>query len=511
MIDKIRDYFARSIYAIPVVTAVFVLCGFMGIGAYYLLKKQPELENNNRRIEQEQVVADEPEIVDNLEDVPKEVVEEIKKTPPSTKSDKISSKSVSTNAGTAVVVSTASGGVSDSKIQDYANSGPTSNFSYIDNTGVYPNLGNTIKDYLNTKLLKGGEISFLYELSVIDCASCNYGGYWTGSYIYSGSDIIKAFGYITLNVAPYKSSPYFEDYMKIIFAHEYGHHYTMYHRWVKLDIPTGERFPASYYSVRPLSYNTTAPDYSLGWSYCDAEVLAEDYSYFYSGYGYHGMASIHGYPSVTTKSWLIDLSGTTPPIENEPIPEPDSSPPSVALISPSNNETVSGRVNISATASDNVAVSRVDFLLNNNLISSVVSSPYQLTWDSTTVSNGSYTIRARAYDTTNNSNTTSISIVINNTQSSDTSAPVVLITAPTDNPYLWLSDNLQISASATDNVGVVKIEFYINNSLVATENSSIINRIWLYSPTPNDSYQLKAKAYDAAGNFGEVSATINKL
>lgn len=514
MIEKIRDFFARSVYAIPIATAVFVLCGFVGIGAYYLYKKQPEI-NSIKDFVKNDVIND---IQSNNEsgaqnESTKDALEEIRKAPIPTKTDNISTKSVDTSSGTAVVVSTGStGGVSDGKIQDYADDGPTSSFAYIDNTGMYPNLGTTIKSYLESKLLRGSEISYLYELSVIDCASCNYGGYWTGSYIYTGSDIVKAFGYITLNVAPYKDSPYFEDYMKIIFSHEYGHHYTMYHRWLKLDIPTGERFPGSYYSVRPLDYYSTAPDYSLGWSYCDAEVLAEDYSYFYSGYGYHGMASIHGYPSTGTKSWLVELSGTTPPAEPEPEPEPevDSAPPVVSITSPANGAILSGSVSLSANASDNIGLYKVDFLLNNNLISHDYESPYQITWNTTTVANGTYTLKAKAYDSSDNSAISSISISINNSYSSDTTAPQVLISAPSANPYEWLSGDLPISSSATDNVAVTKIEFYINGSLVASENKSSINRIWLYEPTPAGNYQLKAKAYDAAGNSAETTITINK-
>jgi hypothetical protein len=307
--------------------------------------------------------------------------------------------------------------------------------------------------------------------------------------------------------------------MKIIFSHEYGHHYTLYHRWVSLDIPTGERFPGSYYSVRPLDYNITAPDYSLGWSYCDAEVLAEDYSYFYSGYGYHGMASIHGYPSTGTKSWLVDLSGTTPPAEPEPEPEPeptepepeaDSVSPAVSITSPASGAVLGGSVTLSANASDNVGMYKVDFLLGNTLISSDYSSPYQISWNTTTVANGAYTLKAKAYDSSNNSAVSSISISVNNSYSSDTTAPQVVISAPSTNPYEWLSGDLPISSSATDNLAVIKIEFYINGSLVASENSANINRIWLYEPTPVGNYQLKAKAYDAAGNVGEASVTINK-
>jgi len=512
MLEKIKDYLARSVYAIPVLTAIFILVGFMGAGAYYIYKKKPNL-NAVKEIAKENITNMENDIsedLDSISETQQEALNEIGKNPPKTNSEDLSVKSVDTSAGKAVVVSTGSnGGVSDSKIQDYASYGPISNFAYIDSTGMYPNLGNVIKEHLNSKLLKGEEVSYLYELDVIDCASCNYGGYWTGSYLYSGDDIIKAYGYITLNVANYKSSPYFEDYMKLIFSHEYGHHYTMYHRWIKLDIPSGQRFPASYYSARPLSYPATAPDYSKGWENCDAEVIAEDYSYFYSGYAYSGVAEAHGYPSVAIKTWLVNLSGTTPPAEPES-PPADTIVPTVAIISPENDAEISGNIAVAFSASDNVAVSKVELYINDSLFGADHSSPFQITWQTLSVENGVYNLSAKAYDSSGNFSVASISVTVSNSNPEDDINPQVSITAPIINPYSWLAEDLLISAEAQDNLAVVKLEFYINGTLVASENNSIINRLWRYEPTPVGSYELMAKAYDAANNSASASIIINR-
>ncbi len=515
MIKKINDYLARSVHVIPVLTAFLVFLGFIGAGAYFFYKNNSKLINNAVSS-----IAEQSQSSDNSNEsaeVSSEDIEAIKQNPPKTSVSDLGTKSVDTNAGKAMVVSTGGDNDFDSKIQDYADDGPTSTFAYIDNTGQYPNLGNVIRNYLNNSLLHGNEISYLYEVSVEDCSECDYGGYWTGSYIISSSNITKAYGYITLNVSPYKDSGHLEDYMKLVFSHEYGHHYTMYHRWVDLDIPSGQRFPEAYYNTRPLSYNNTTTDYSLGWANCDAEVIAEDYSYFYSGYSYSAVASVHGYPSdPATKQYLVDLSGAIPPPETNPEPEPepepeiDTTPPVISINSPDNGAIVASTVQIFASVSDNVGINNVEFFINNNIIATDDSSPYATNWDSNSVPDGSYPLKVKAYDSTGNSATKIITIIVSNIVSNDTVKPVVSITSPSSNPYNWLANDLQISVSASDNVSVTKIELYINDYLAAEQQGSTINATWRYAPTPTGSYTLIAKAYDNSGNFDEKSIIIIK-
>ena len=61
-----------------------------------------------------------------------------------------------------------------------------------------------------------------------------------------------------------------------------------------------------------------------------------------------------------------------------------------------------GTITLSATASDNVGVTRVDFVVDGNVKGSDTSAPYSLALDSTTLSNGSHTLVARAYDAAGN-------------------------------------------------------------------------------------------------------------
>jgi hypothetical protein len=85
--------------------------------------------------------------------------------------------------------------------------------------------------------------------------------------------------------------------------------------------------------------------------------------------------------------------------------------PSVSITSPSNGANVSGKVTISANAYDDKGISKVEFYVNNNLKGTVTSSPYNYEWDTTGLS-GSFTIKAKAFDTINQTAEDSITVTV---------------------------------------------------------------------------------------------------
>jgi hypothetical protein len=84
-------------------------------------------------------------------------------------------------------------------------------------------------------------------------------------------------------------------------------------------------------------------------------------------------------------------------------PAPDATPPSVAVTSPVASTTVSGTVPVTATASDDVAVAAVQFLLDGaNLGPEDTVAPYSVSWDTSAAGPGAHTLTARARDTSGN-------------------------------------------------------------------------------------------------------------
>jgi hypothetical protein len=62
-----------------------------------------------------------------------------------------------------------------------------------------------------------------------------------------------------------------------------------------------------------------------------------------------------------------------------------------------------------------VAVTKVEFYLDGALQLTDTSSPYQWNWNTTTASNNSHTLLAKAYDAAGNSSTSSVSVTVSNT------------------------------------------------------------------------------------------------
>jgi hypothetical protein len=82
----------------------------------------------------------------------------------------------------------------------------------------------------------------------------------------------------------------------------------------------------------------------------------------------------------------------------------------------------------------------------------------------------------------------------------DTTAPVVFIDSPSGGAVV--TDSVVVSAEATDNVGVAKVEFYLDDVLQATDPTSPYQWAWDAATVSDGSHVLQAKAYDAAGNVG---------
>ncbi|HSB85847.1 MAG TPA: Ig-like domain-containing protein, partial [Ilumatobacteraceae bacterium] len=131
-----------------------------------------------------------------------------------------------------------------------------------------------------------------------------------------------------------------------------------------------------------------------------------------------------GLTADTTYSYTVrardaagNLSAQTPAV-NVTTPPVDTVPPSVSMTAPASGSTVSGSITVSANATDNVAVTGVQFLLDGaSLGAEDTSAPYSIAWNTTTAPNGLHTLTARARDAAGNSTTTSgaVTVTVSNT------------------------------------------------------------------------------------------------
>jgi subtilisin family serine protease len=183
----------------------------------------------------------------------------------------------------------------------------------------------------------------------------------------------------------------------------------------------------------------------------------------------------------------------------------DNTAPTTALGSPAQNARVRGTVPISATASDNLGVERVEFYVGGTLLGTSTTAPYGVSWDTTAVANGGVTLTTRAYDAAGN-----VTVSAGRAITVDNSAPTVAITSPTNGATLFLSTTVQ--ASAGDNVGVTQVVFYDGAAVIGTDTTAPYSVSWSLMNVSKGTHTLTARAHDAAGNVttsAPISVKVN--
>ena len=103
------------------------------------------------------------------------------------------------------------------------------------------------------------------------------------------------------------------------------------------------------------------------------------------------------------------LAGAPPPVV-------DIVPPAVTLTAPAPSAAVSGSVSVSATASDNVGVAGVQFLVDGaNMGAETAQTPYKAVWNTASASNASHVLTAVARDAAGNKATSApVTVTVNN-------------------------------------------------------------------------------------------------
>ncbi len=133
----------------------------------------------------------------------------------------------------------------------------------------------------------------------------------------------------------------------------------------------------------------------------------------------------------------------------------DTTPPSVSLTNPAEGTTVSGTVTLQAEANDNETIDRVQFLVDQQSVGSASSTTtsssnlYEISWSSTDVSNGSHSIEARAVDNAGNTQSETISINVDN---SDTGSSLAMYDDQLVSPWIDVSWSAEVNTQSTQQV-----------------------------------------------------------
>lgn len=178
----------------------------------------------------------------------------------------------------------------------------------------------------------------------------------------------------------------------------------------------------------------------------------------------------------------------------------DTTPPAVQIQSLADGEVLSGTVEFTVAASDNVGVTRIEVYINNTLVASSPVVPVAFAWDTTVWPDGPCTVSAKAWDPAGNCAVTALSVTLANTP--DLTPPTVSILSPANGATV--SKSVKISIRAIDDSSVAKVDVYIDGRFLATCTSvtSDFTCKWSTSRTTKGAHTIQAVATDAAGNAG---------
>jgi hypothetical protein len=182
----------------------------------------------------------------------------------------------------------------------------------------------------------------------------------------------------------------------------------------------------------------------------------------------------------------------------------DVTPPSVSITAPTYGATVSGSVAVSATATDDTAVTKVVFIVDGATVGTDTSPPYSAAWDASTVYAGSHMITATAYDA--GGNTSTALVAVTRPAPADATPPTVSITAPANGATA--SGLVAVTATAADDKGVAKVEFSVDGTLVSTATGAPFGFSWDAGKAAAGAHTIAARAYDAAGNTSTAQITV---
>lgn len=169
--------------------------------------------------------------------------------------------------------------------------------------------------------------------------------------------------------------------------------------------------------------------------------------------------------------------------------------PAVSITEPDDDDVVRGTIGVTASASDDVSVSGVQFKRDTNTLigSEDTSSPYSVSFDTTAVTDGEYDIIAVARDSGGNyATSTAVTITIDNT------APTLSITTPTEGQTITEWTNPTVSWGDSDTC-----EYKLNSDSYTTVACTSPVTV----PTPAEgSHTLTIRGTDEAGNITTSTA-----
>ncbi|HWR36963.1 MAG TPA: DNRLRE domain-containing protein [Clostridia bacterium] len=173
---------------------------------------------------------------------------------------------------------------------------------------------------------------------------------------------------------------------------------------------------------------------------------------------------------------------------------PDSTPPTTSITSPTNGATVSGTVTVTATASDNQGVTRLEYFADGSSTPFATrTSAGSMTWNTSGVSSGTHTLQTKAYDAAGNVGVSApISVTVSGTSTGTSPTTKTFTLTPVADTYV------RNGSYANTSYGTRSSALYARNTTESSNDRDIYLRFNLSSVNSVNSAKFRIYAQTGA-------------
>ena len=191
-------------------------------------------------------------------------------------------------------------------------------------------------------------------------------------------------------------------------------------------------------------------------------------------------------------------------------------PTTVSITAPLNSSTiydslVSPTTTLTANASGNRGVARVQFRVDGKIIATDKAAPYSASWNTTSVADGPHTLTVIAKDRAGKTATTTETVTVVH----DHTLPAVSLTAPLNYSTIYdslVSHTTTLTANASDSQsGVASVQFLVDSKPLppaTPTGSNTYSTSWDTTSVADGPHTLTVIATDGAGNTATTTGTV---
>lgn len=164
-------------------------------------------------------------------------------------------------------------------------------------------------------------------------------------------------------------------------------------------------------------------------------------------------------------------------------------PPVVAIDNPKKDSTITGKVSFIFNVQDDVAIKKVDVLLDTLKLITFTKPPFIYDFESSSFTNGNYNVKVKAYDSKDQLTEVSTPFKIFNDL-----PPIIVIQSPRSGETITTGFDLVVNAS--DDIGLKSVKYFIDGRLIGEKTTSPFNYPIDISTFSVGSHTIEAVAED---------------